>query len=334
MIMMRYVLCVMLLALCCFCSVVDAGETEGPSVSSDQVLLVQRPAAKPVPRAGEDPETSQESVREDDTQCEATAGVGGEKKRCEPPAKAEQLPVEDQEAHERETGNRNDVENHTNQKGSGPSISVELRPVITENSHENGAANSLQDPSTAILQRDSPPSLSGSTAGSPQGGSVTGDDRLHVASGDNGRAQGGGDQPKVEKTTEEKANTPGSEQADENEKNEKESKSDSSTVSSTVNTDTQEHRSQQEQTPSSQESQSHNDTTENDNSTSTNSETSTTASEEESTTTATTTTTTTLPPETANNKKGDADSSSSISSSVWVRVPLLIVVTLACILVC
>ncbi|ORC83594.1 uncharacterized protein TM35_000641260 [Trypanosoma theileri] len=52
------------------------------------------------------------------------------------------------------------------------------------------------------------------------------------------------------------------------------------------------------------------------------------------TTTTTTTTTTTLPPELTNNKKGDADSSSSISSSVWVRVPLLIVVTLACILVC
>ncbi|ORC83576.1 uncharacterized protein TM35_000641080 [Trypanosoma theileri] len=48
----------------------------------------------------------------------------------------------------------------------------------------------------------------------------------------------------------------------------------------------------------------------------------------------TTITTTTLPPELTNNKKGDADSSSSISSSVWVRVPLLIVVTLACILVC
>ncbi|ORC83754.1 uncharacterized protein TM35_000581170 [Trypanosoma theileri] len=57
-----------------------------------------------------------------------------------------------------------------------------------------------------------------------------------------------------------------------------------------------------------------------------------TPSNEESTTT--TTTTTTLPPEPINNKKGDADSSSSISSSVWVRVPLLIVVTLACILVC
>ncbi|ORC92402.1 uncharacterized protein TM35_000031550 [Trypanosoma theileri] len=66
------------------------------------------------------------------------------------------------------------------------------------------------------------------------------------------------------------------------------------------------------------------------NSASTNPETSTTPTNEESTTT----TTTTLPPELTNNKKGDADSSSSISSSVWVRVPLLIVVTLACILVC
>ncbi|ORC82238.1 uncharacterized protein TM35_000951030 [Trypanosoma theileri] len=56
---------------------------------------------------------------------------------------------------------------------------------------------------------------------------------------------------------------------------------------------------------------------------------------EESSSTTTTTTTTTLPPELTNNKKGDADSSSSsISSSVWVRVPLLIVVILACILVC
>ncbi|ORC84260.1 uncharacterized protein TM35_000471550 [Trypanosoma theileri] len=54
--------------------------------------------------------------------------------------------------------------------------------------------------------------------------------------------------------------------------------------------------------------------------------------EESNSTTTTTTTTTTLPPELINNRKGDADSSSI--SSVWVRVPLLIVVTLACILVC
>ncbi|ORC82033.1 uncharacterized protein TM35_001001050 [Trypanosoma theileri] len=57
-------------------------------------------------------------------------------------------------------------------------------------------------------------------------------------------------------------------------------------------------------------------------------------SNSENSTTTTTTTTTTLPPELTNNKKGDADNSISISSSVWVRVPLLIVVTLACILVC
>ncbi|ORC84021.1 uncharacterized protein TM35_000511220 [Trypanosoma theileri] len=75
--------------------------------------------------------------------------------------------------------------------------------------------------------------------------------------------------------------------------------------------------------------------TENDNTSSTSESTTNTANttnNEESTTT--TTTTTTLPPELTNNKKGDADSSSSISSSVWIRVPLLIVITLACILVC
>ncbi|ORC83416.1 uncharacterized protein TM35_000721190 [Trypanosoma theileri] len=54
----------------------------------------------------------------------------------------------------------------------------------------------------------------------------------------------------------------------------------------------------------------------------------------DTTTTSNTTTTTTLPPELTNNKKGDADSSSSISSSVWMSASLLIVVTLACILVC
>ncbi|ORC84020.1 uncharacterized protein TM35_000511210 [Trypanosoma theileri] len=63
-------------------------------------------------------------------------------------------------------------------------------------------------------------------------------------------------------------------------------------------------------------------------------------SNEESISTTTTTTNTIPPlPGISNNTimpnvKGDADSSSSISSSVWVRVPLLIVVTLACILVC
>ncbi|ORC92416.1 uncharacterized protein TM35_000031690 [Trypanosoma theileri] len=66
-----------------------------------------------------------------------------------------------------------------------------------------------------------------------------------------------------------------------------------------------------------------------------------TTSNEVSTSPTTNTTTNTIPPIPAisnntimPNLRGDADSSSSISSSVWVRVPLLIVVTLACILVC
>ncbi|ORC84371.1 uncharacterized protein TM35_000451090 [Trypanosoma theileri] len=67
----------------------------------------------------------------------------------------------------------------------------------------------------------------------------------------------------------------------------------------------------------------------------------TTSNEESTSPTTNTTTTNTIPtiPGFSNNTimpnlRGDADSSSSISSSVWVRVPLLIVVTLACILVC
>ncbi|ORC84258.1 uncharacterized protein TM35_000471530 [Trypanosoma theileri] len=66
-----------------------------------------------------------------------------------------------------------------------------------------------------------------------------------------------------------------------------------------------------------------------------------TSNQESISTTTTTTNTNTIPPVPGisndtimPNVKGDADSSSSISSSVWVRVPLLIMVTLACILVC
>ncbi|ORC84046.1 uncharacterized protein TM35_000501000, partial [Trypanosoma theileri] len=64
----------------------------------------------------------------------------------------------------------------------------------------------------------------------------------------------------------------------------------------------------------------------------------TTSNEDSASTTTNTNTIPTIPGISNNtimpNLKGDADSSSSISRSVWVRVPLLIVVTLACILVC
>ncbi|ORC83952.1 uncharacterized protein TM35_000531360 [Trypanosoma theileri] len=106
----------------------------------------------------------------------------------------------------------------------------------------------------------------------------------------------------------------------------------SSTSTSTSGPGTQENNTSQDQTPTTEDSQSNNNTSETNKSENTNSDNANTPNNEESTIT---TTTTTLPPELTNNKKGDADSSSSsISSSVWVRVPLLIVVTLACILVC
>ncbi|ORC84223.1 titin isoform N2BA [Trypanosoma theileri] len=76
------------------------------------------------------------------------------------------------------------------------------------------------------------------------------------------------------------------------------------------------------------------ETTENGTSSAGSESTSTQEGDAENTETTTTTTTTILPPELTNSQKGDADSSSSINSSVWVHVPLLIVVTLACILVC
>ncbi|ORC83698.1 uncharacterized protein TM35_000601290 [Trypanosoma theileri] len=118
--------------------------------------------------------------------------------------------------------------------------------------------------------------------------------------------------------------------------------SESSGVSNTDTRDSQSNQSDTTEQPQSsdnnQTSQGHNGEAENTNDAAKPAEgdstkdTESTTNNEESTTT--TTTTTTLPPELTNNKKGDADSSSSISSSVWVRVPLLIVVTLSCILAC
>ncbi|ORC81740.1 uncharacterized protein TM35_001081010, partial [Trypanosoma theileri] len=115
-----------------------------------------------------------------------------------------------------------------------------------------------------------------------------------------------------------------------NEGNQDKSQSPSSNQPSTGDSETQGNHSPQEQKPTTQDSHPHGGTgdatnTETINSNSPNAS----SNNEDSTTTTTTTTTTTLPPELTNNKKGDADSSSSISSSVWVRVPLLIVVTLA-----
>ncbi|ORC83512.1 uncharacterized protein TM35_000671180 [Trypanosoma theileri] len=117
---------------------------------------------------------------------------------------------------------------------------------------------------------------------------------------------------------------------DQMEGTENEAQSNSSNVHSTGGTEPQETSDSQEPAPSSQEPQSNNGKGENSNAANTSSDPNTPSNEESTTTT----TTTTIPPELTNNKKGDADSSSSISSSVWVRVPLLIVVTLACILVC
>ncbi|ORC83861.1 uncharacterized protein TM35_000551300 [Trypanosoma theileri] len=110
-----------------------------------------------------------------------------------------------------------------------------------------------------------------------------------------------------------------------NEGNRDKSQSPSSNQPGTGDSETQDNHSQQVQTPTTQDSQPQGGTGESNNSETPNSETNNTPSNDEESTT-TTTTTTTLPPEPTNNKKGDADSSSI--SSVWVRVPLLIVAML------
>ncbi|ORC83471.1 uncharacterized protein TM35_000681030 [Trypanosoma theileri] len=354
---LSHFLCILTIALCCLCSSVVAVENEKSLEDKDK-----DPGPKGPPLLGVLPPVSStcppNSVAEpSESQCSNDSlGVGDRSQEEEDLLKNQLVEVEEETVSAGLGGGlkAGQAVHHSDPEKSVPAIvltnekadlDVSLPKVNIENHHHEKEKN--KDSENTLLVKgvaenerqngnnrgnEAQPSTGQTNSDSLQGGRGINDNGSQVVSVNTGHDQGGGDNPKVEKKTEEKANAPVSEQAEETRKSEKDAQSDSSTVSSTVITDTQEHRSQQEQTPSSLESQSHNDTTENDNSTSTNSDTPNTPRNEESTTT--TTTTTTLSPKLTNNKKGDADSSSSISNSVWVRVPLLIVVTLACILVC
>ncbi|ORC81496.1 uncharacterized protein TM35_001151030, partial [Trypanosoma theileri] len=179
------------------------------------------------------------------------------------------------------------------------------------------------------------PSLPTPTPGTQPGSSGDGDAAsLHGSRGSDG-AHVPREQENNNRADREQTHTPDSEQ----EEGKRHGTTNESHISSSAETsksdaDAKEKETPQEQTPVSRESQPDTNTRESNNADPTNSDNPSTPNNEESTsTTTTTTTTTTLPPEPTNNKKGDADSSSIINSSVWVRVPLLIVVTLACILV-
>ncbi|ORC81747.1 uncharacterized protein TM35_001081080 [Trypanosoma theileri] len=354
---LRHVFCLLTIALCCVCSCVVADD-EAEALKAEEIPPVDPPPLGVVPPASSpclhnsvagpsEPQCSNDSLvvghrnhEEEDSLKDhlveveeetASTGLGGGLKAGQAvqhsgPAKSVPAKVVPEKKTDLDVSlSHVNLENHQQgEKETKNSKNTLAREEAAENERQNG--NNRDNEAEA--------SIAQTTSVSLQGGRGINDNGSHIVSVDNGRDQGGGDKTKVEKTTEEKANAPGSEQAEEKRKSEKEAQSDSPTLSSTVNTDTHENRSQQEQIPSPEESQSHSDTTENHNTTTTNSETSTTPSNEESPSTTTTTTTTTLPPELTNNKKGDADSSSSISSSVWVRVPLLIVVTLACVLLC
>ncbi|ORC90639.1 uncharacterized protein TM35_000084370 [Trypanosoma theileri] len=154
----------------------------------------------------------------------------------------------------------------------------------------------------------------------------TGGNLQHENTEKNRQTPAGQDHPNNNGVTREDAPAAGTDDAGRPQEPQSGSHPNSSTEPITTGTNTPEKTTVQEQTSNTQESQSTNGTE--DAATTTSGTPTNTNNDEESTTT------TTLPPEPTNNKKGDADSSSSISSSVWVRVPLLIVVTLACILVC
>ncbi|ORC83157.1 uncharacterized protein TM35_000761020, partial [Trypanosoma theileri] len=332
---LRHFLCVLTIALCCVCSCVVADDK--PKALEDkpeEIPPVHPPPLGVVPPVSS-PCPSYSVAGSSESQCSNDSLVVSDRSQEEEASLKNQLVGEEQETASTGLGgglNAGQAVQHSDPAKSVPAtvlpndkadLDVSLQKINLEN-HQHKRDKTKDSKNTLLVKgvaenerqngnnrdNEAEASTAQTTSASLQGGRGINDNGSQVVSVNTGHDQGGGDQPKVEKTTEEKANAPGSEQAEEKRKSEKEAQSDSPTLSSTVNTDTQEHRSQQEQTPSSLESQSHNDTTENDTSTSTNSDTPNKPSNnEESTTTTTTTTTTTLPPELTNNKKGDADSS-------------------------
>ncbi|ORC84434.1 uncharacterized protein TM35_000451720 [Trypanosoma theileri] len=297
MIMMRTVLCVLTVALCCVCIVVVAAEeARGPH---DGGALQTTASGNENPDEGREAERLKNTVNEGD--CEAPSGEGREKKPCEGPPTPVPSLAKTQKGEEATKG-RTDSHTSQPQTASAPGVSV----VSTE-----GQSTQQGRPGDASEQEEN----------------QQGNERSHQKpiSG-----------PETVK--------PGTTQVPS-------SRDQETSAEHAQGSNTQPHEDRDTQPSSSSVNQSSNSETENASETAagangniaTNAESESTSNEEgvegntvtTTTSTTTTTTTTTLPPELTNNKKGDADSSSSsISSSVWVRVPLLIVVTLACILVC
>ncbi|ORC84025.1 uncharacterized protein TM35_000511260 [Trypanosoma theileri] len=309
MIMMRTVLCVMLLALCCTCSFVLAttepqvavSEPEGGGLrgSGERAGLGDSGDGKGGP--GEVEETSKQCVGENNKEefCKANS--------------SQKVPPEDTQKH----GKKPETV-----ALPPPETSVERSPTSLP-----GSSVSVSPASSSLrTTKDLPHQQEESEEGMKE--------NLPVQKVRESEVQAAGDGPKEQPSNEQNTVNPGATQHHDG----------SDQVSENAQSFTKETAAQGENeadNSNASTTQGGTDTpsdlvngTAPEGSESTSNQESDVRNTENSTTTTTTTTTTTLPPELTNNKKGDADSSSSISSSVWVRVPLLIVVTLACILVC
>ncbi|ORC89768.1 uncharacterized protein TM35_000113020 [Trypanosoma theileri] len=368
--MMRHVLCILALLLSCACVHVLAEEVptadlsdQVPDTESETKILLQGtpvaqctadgvttgcPPGGPVAAAGEAPgspcpnggvpETGSTGSTGACTSVSQPATLQPDRSRVSPAREGSEHTDDSDPAHD----SRDPVGGHPGKRGKpdpkGPDVDVkgprvdpqeqrvEKGPVeshqeervLTERDNHAGRSQSHQPPTTdpdpTSRSHDSPSSAVLPTSSRPEG-TTKGDESVsqQITSGD--RSQGSSDQGDTEQgDNTQNTHTTGPESNDGQDSSASINQRTGDTSSSNTSTD-----------------EAHNNQAESDPNVATPSEGESTS--EESTTTTTTTTTTTLPPELSNSKKGDADSS-SICSSVWVRVPLLIVVTLACILVC
>ncbi|ORC83789.1 uncharacterized protein TM35_000571170 [Trypanosoma theileri] len=314
MVMMRYVLCILALLLSCACVHVLAEEVPAadlsdqvPDTESETKILV-------VTGDGNCPPGTE---RLDDNTCqkktEVPPKVPEAPKEVVPEKKVPVVPPEVRESHLEQTPSQGERNGHGNGvSDAGPRGEVGVPGTVTpavegEAEHSEDQSHGTQGgkgPGTGVGGA-SPSTLDNPTAAAPGAGTTSGvgsSPSGSVGTASDGHSGNSGSSPTGETTSNQgnKATQPSTAV---------------SPTNSATGSEVGDNAALTENGNTSEGTESKNN------------------QEEVAANTDTTTTTTTLPPELTNNKKGDADSSSSISSSVWVRVPLLIVVTLACILV-
>ncbi|ORC83476.1 uncharacterized protein TM35_000681080 [Trypanosoma theileri] len=331
MMLLRHVLCVLVLSFSCVCGCVGA-DAEGDVLQETELAPICSDASADSNCRGE--KTPAASISSLDLGTSRTPGTNTALK---------QEQINQLEENEQERMQEDDDRKPGQPEGS----KVQDNSIIpnssgrstTEDNHElrtnppEVTQSSLSQASDALQVPQSPSSFSPPSSGSTQG---RGGGPSHVQPGNSDHPQAAEDKAADDSKRENPYMTDTEQEEEKTQENPNSSHTTSPSETNTNNSEPQERSTSQDQTPVTQDSQSDTNTRESSNADHTNTDTTNTPSndEESTSTSTTTTTTTTLPPELANNKKGDADSSSSISSSVWVRVPLLIVVTLACILVC